>query len=424
MTADRPRVLVVSINAWREGSGIRTLMDLFRHWGVDRLAQLYTRSALPDTQICRRFFRISEDAVMRSVLLRRTETGMDIRGVPSGSRAEGVTSSAETSRYRLGHSFILTIARDLVWLSGVWKSPALDHFLEDYDPEVLFLPVYPTLYMGWIQLHVLRRTGRPAVCYITDDNYTYAPCGMDPVRLVHRYFLRKVVRRLVAASDQVFVIVPKMKRELDLALGIESALLTRGIDFSGKSEICSRVHSPVRLVYTGKLILDRWKSLSLIVRALEEVNRDAVRATLDIYSPDVPTRIQRKALDSPMCFLRGAVSADEVEGIQSNADILIFVEALSGRYRNAARLSFSTKLTDYMRSGRCILAVGAEDWDQLTTSVQSMLPSASLRLTRLRRCWRGSYPLHPRLLRSGATPRSAAGAIMMRRKSADDSTAR
>ena len=37
---------------------------------------------------------------------------------------------------------------------------------------------------------------------------------------------------------------------------------------------------------------------------------------------------------------------------------MIFAEALEGKEANVARLSFSTKITDYLANGKCILAVG------------------------------------------------------------------
>jgi hypothetical protein len=46
---------------------------------------------------------------------------------------------------------------------------------------------------------------------------------------------------------------------------------------------------------------------------------------------------------------------------EKQADILVFVESLEKKHKNAARLSFSTKITDYLRSGKCIFAIGDAD---------------------------------------------------------------
>ena len=40
---------------------------------------------------------------------------------------------------------------------------------------------------------------------------------------------------------------------------------------------------------------------------------------------------------------------------------MVFVESLEKKYRYTARLSFSTKITDYLKSGKCIFAIGDKD---------------------------------------------------------------
>ena len=39
----------------------------------------------------------------------------------------------------------------------------------------------------------------------------------------------------------------------------------------------------------------------------------------------------------------------------------MFVESLEKKYKYTARLSFSTKITDYLKSGKCIFAIGDKD---------------------------------------------------------------
>ena len=53
------------------------------------------------------------------------------------------------------------------------------------------------------------------------------------------------------------------------------------------------------------------------------------------------------------------VSSEEIAVIQKEADILIHVESFALKDRLKVRLSFSTKLVDYFKSGRCIFAVGS-----------------------------------------------------------------
>ena len=60
-------------------------------------------------------------------------------------------------------------------------------------------------------------------------------------------------------------------------------------------------------------------------------------------------------------ILMGSVPASEVPGIQERADILVHVEALDLKNRLTVRQSFSTKIVDYLKAARPILAVGPKD---------------------------------------------------------------
>ena len=60
------------------------------------------------------------------------------------------------------------------------------------------------------------------------------------------------------------------------------------------------------------------------------------------------------------CHIFPAIKQEEVLNKQKQADVLLFLEDFS-RKNLTARLSFSTKITDYFSAGKCIFAVGNKD---------------------------------------------------------------
>ena len=56
---------------------------------------------------------------------------------------------------------------------------------------------------------------------------------------------------------------------------------------------------------------------------------------------------------------------------QTEADVLIFLEDIDGPDAHTARLSFSTKITDYLSSGACIFAVGCADTAPMQYFIQN-----------------------------------------------------
>ena len=361
MESNLPKVLVVSTNAWRDNTGINTLIEFFKCWDSENLAQIYTKSAMPNTSVCNHFFQISENAVMKSVLKRGTLTGKEVyneteKNISSDAKQEQkMYSSYKGGGVRL----FLSMMREIVWKLGKWHTKELDEFIDNFDTDVLYIPVYPTIYMGRIQKYVIKKTGKPVISYLADDNYTYKSVGKNPISLLHRFFLRKYVKFIVENSSKLMVIAPKQKEEYDRIFGTDSVVMTKGIDFEPFSPY--EPNKPIKMVYTGKLIIGRWNSLAAIAEALGSINAEEKKLELDIYTTDSLTEEQNKALNRNGCAVKGALTLDQVKEVQKKADILVFAESLEKKYKHTARLSFSTKITDYLKSGKCIFAIGDKE---------------------------------------------------------------
>ncbi len=352
-----PKVLVVGINPWIDNTGINTLINFFDGWDKNSIAHIYTRAKLPNTHMCDKFFRISEPKVMKSLLKRSIKTGEEV----FNSNEEAVEASQENQIYNKKHSSLMSLAREFVWLLGKWKTKELDKFLDEYDADVLFFPVYANVYMNRLQNYIRKRTKKPVVLYVSDDNYSYKSIAKTPVSIFTRFWLRTQEKKLFKNAEKIMVIAPKQKEEYDRLFNTNSVILTKGIDFSEIPYEEKPLNKPIKMVYTGKLIIGRWLSLAKIAEALGDINKDETKVELNIYTTDTLTEEQKTKLNRNGCSVKGALTLDEVQAVQKQADILVFVESLEKEFRYTARLSFSTKITDYLKSGKCIFAVGDKD---------------------------------------------------------------
>ncbi len=357
-----PKVLVIGINAWREDGIAHTLMDIFRCWDPDKLALVYTRADLPNTTVCNRYFQISESQIIKSVLKPWMRVGHTVKNTPDVASQSEI--QAEHERYSKAHkksSDLLPILREIVWKFGKWKSPDLKKFITDFNPDIIFIPIYPTAYMGRIQRYVVKLTGKPTVGYLADDNYSYDSCK-NIWNYLHRFWLRHHVGPLVRGTKEMFVIVEKEKEDTDQRFGTNSKILTKSIDFSNKSYQHKELHNPIKFVYTGSLIIGRDKTLALLADAINEINSNGVvRSELYIYSQTDPNEKIKRRLNNGSSYFCGIISREQVLEELRNADIVVFAEALNGKEANVAKLSFSTKITDYISNGKCVLAIGKDN---------------------------------------------------------------
>ena len=174
--------------------------------------------------------------------------------------------------------------------------------------------------------------------------------------------LRKSFRKVIGRCKNVFVISPKMKREYDDIFHIESTVITKGIDLNGLPEVIRHPHNPIRLVYMGQVIYGRIFSLIELARAVKRINEDGVKVQLSVYTNNViESELKKQLLCSEEIRLLPPVPYSEVAGVIADNDVVVYVESFEPQFSKIARLSFSTKITDYLSSGKCIFAVGPGD---------------------------------------------------------------
>lgn len=356
-----PKVLIVDVNAWREDAAAHTLLDIFRCWDPDKLALIYTSSELPYNVHCHKYFQIGESQIIHSVIKPWMKVG---REVENTAKSNDSAAQAERERSKNVHKRQpkwIRLAREIVWKLGGWKTPALKKFVEDFDPDIIFVPIFPYAYMGRIQTYVNKIAKKPTVCYLADDNYSYDSCH-NVFDYIQRFWTRQYVGPLARKSNQMFVIVDKEKEDTDSRFGTDSVILTKSIDFTGKSYQHREPNKPLKFVYTGSMVIGRDKTLALLADAINSVNTQVgeVRAEMYIYSQTEPKEEILSRINKGAAHFCGRIGREEVLKVQQEADVVVFAESLEGKEANAAKLSFSTKITDYISNGKCVLAIGKD----------------------------------------------------------------
>ena len=358
MKEELPKVLLIGISSWNKHEGTDTLQSIFSCWQKDKIAQIYTRSGNPCSDVCESFFKISENQLIKSVLNRRPVG----EKVPNNvSNIDNSDFKIESERYNKAHkkkSWFMSFVREFVWKFGKWKTKNLDQFISEVDPDVLFIPIYPVIYMARLQEYIIRKTKKTYVCYLADDNYTYKSCSKNPLELLYRFFLRKHVRKLAKDCQQMYTITKIEGEETDKFFGTKSIVLAKSINFTNSTYLEKTINKPISIVYTGNLLIGRDKTIKDVADAVRIINKNGKKIIFHIYCHTPPKVKMLRQIISDDVIFHGKVSKEEVKGIQDEADILLFVESLEKKDRYKARMSFSTKLVDYFAAGKCIFAIG------------------------------------------------------------------
>lgn len=354
------KILFISMSPIQKGVSIgNTFLNVFEDFPDVQFFSVYTKNGYPDSSI-ERAFQITDKQLLKRLLHRTKIVG---RTVPERDGQENAPAEDKMVTFARKKRYIpMFWAQSLLWLPPYWKSEALHTFLDEVQPDLLFTILSDSVPLNKLIWHIQCYLQKPLVVYAWDNNYTLQLGLTSPLVFLNRCINRHYMRKTVQKAEQLYVISEIQKQDYEKAFGVSCKILTKSADFSGKPPVKSKYNSPLQLVVTGNIGTNRWKSLAIIAEALEQINQNGVRAQLRIYTATPLTAKMEKALKKgDSSFIMGSVPANEVPKIQEAADILVHVEALDLKNRLAVRQSFSTKLVDYFKAARPILAVGPRE---------------------------------------------------------------
>ncbi len=363
------KILVFTVSAWNSKVGANSWATLLEQYDSSCIANICIRDEIPDSKVCSRYFNISENRIIESVLNRKIKTGRELTPTQP---TDCLDLEAHRERYQkmtVKRRYSMLMARELIWKLGRWKTPELDAFLDDFKPDIILHSMEGYIHLNRIIRYAIKRTGAKAVGYIWDDNFTYKQSDSLGYKL-YRFFQSRSLKKLASDTGVFFAISQFTKEEADEFFKINCKVLTKPLSNVPKQQFYTEKY-PISMIYTGNLLIGRDKSLIRLINAIKEVNRDRFAVKLDIYTQTVLNEETLAKLNCDCCAVHESIPQSEVLEKQRQSDILLFLEDIDGKHAKTARLSFSTKITDYLSTGKCIFAVGNSDTAPIKYFIQN-----------------------------------------------------
>ncbi|MFV0199821.1 hypothetical protein OBJ99_03060 [Empedobacter falsenii] len=360
----KKKILIISGEAWRdESNGGNVLTNLFQPLMEEfEFAQIYTNPAMPSNKVCNKYFHISEAQVIKAFLTQKKfgkelSQGEVNQEVISAEQKVDKNVTMLSFLKRLNFSIFHTI-QDFIWRGAKWKTSELEKFIKDYNPDIVFAPMYYSLFLHRIDRYVAKLTGKKVVSYVSDDHLTYRQYSLSPVFWFNRWLLRRNVIETSKYYSLLYTMTKEQKEEYEEILKIPMKLLKKVGDFTMKPEARKNEDGPIIMTYGGNLISNRQKTLGQLAQAIKEINKDSVKVILNVYTQSYVSPSTLELLhDDKNTFLLGKISMEELHDKYKNSDILLHVESFDLAPRLVTRLSFSTKIIDLLNANRCVMAI-------------------------------------------------------------------
>ncbi|WP_426350442.1 glycosyltransferase [Alloiococcus sp. CFN-8] len=363
------RILIISRSPWDETNSLgNTLSNLFSSVQKENLANLYFRSAKPSNKICMKYFSITDSEVLKSVAIRNLDIGtyfeMDINDDKNNTISQKQVQSDEQiySYFRRKKSKYALLLQEILWDYGKWNSLKLNKFLEDFQPEIIFAPAFSTSYTHRILWYVKEKTNAKIALFHADDYMSISKNSNLLNRLYEKKRIKSVTKSTLMA-DINYCISVKQQEEYQKKIGKEMKLLYKGADFSVKPFYrAPSKESPIKIIYIGSILYGRWKTLSLLAKAIQRINCETRHFELSIYSQYEPTKqMEEQMIINGDTKFMGKIPASKIKDAYRKSDIVLHLESFEDIEKQKTRLSFSTKIVDCLNSGRAVMAIGWED---------------------------------------------------------------
>ncbi len=357
------KILIISNSEWDDSNSFgNTFNDLFSEFENVEIANIYCREGKPNTETCSKFLKISDKNLLKSILDKKYDPAKNVCSEFDNIHTNANSKTGLMDFIRKKRWSIFFILREVLWSASNYKKDNFNKFVENFAPDMIFLPTYSFSYINKMALFLKDKYNLPMVSYMSDDEYSLRRFSLSPLFWMLRLYQNKWSIKVLKQSNVVYVISETQKKECERDLNINCKVLTKGVEFIDPPKFETDYNEPLQLVYTGNIGNNRYKTLAKIVAQLKKINNDSIRAKLSIYTGTPLTDKMKKMLNVPgVSEIKGTVSSKEVRKLQETADMLVHVEAFDLKNRLAVHQSFSTKIVDYFHSGKCILAVGSSD---------------------------------------------------------------
>lgn len=365
MMKEYPKVLIITDAAWRDDNNIgNTFSNIFQNWPIEKIASIYARPELPQTKQCNNFFQISEIRLLKSIFSKRVNTGMRVscEGESKLTNKDLKTGKKMYDFFIIFRFNVFLIFREFIWLITRWKNKDLEKFISDFDPDIVFSLCKDSVYLNELIRFTNNLTNSKSVLYFVDDVYNNSKFSISPFYHLFKKMTKREINKTMLSTDKVFVISSEMKQEYDVLFNIESEVLTKGVDVSKlpnkylNDEINVDTDKFKKILYAGNLYAGRWDSL---VKLSTEIERNNLPFCIYIYSAaKLSIKMKKDLTKLDRLIFMGYISPNNLIEKQKSYDALLHVESLKNSKYLESRLSFSTKIVDYLVVPIPLIAVG------------------------------------------------------------------
>lgn len=344
-----PRVLIVNAQSIykKNATGI-TLQSIWSEWDADCLLEIYSDPMVMDESNHKfKSYCISPNNVIR---------------LARGRVAQSINSNIKaTNTQQRSNNKIKSYLRQF----AVCELDSLAVKLDESTLEAIRVFQPQAIYTLGASVSILRLVNKlsvqlniPVIMHFMDNWAEHIQWEDNPLLSLYKSSLKKKMLACIKRCKLVVTISSSMAEAYHEKFQKEMLVLMNTVDISRFKGLTSKDTGVIHFVYAGGLHLDRWKALREIALSIQQTNGKGI---LDIFTSKDNIELYRSGFETlPVAFYE-AVPHERIDEVYQKADVLVHTEIESENLKGFFKYSISTKIPEYLATGKPILFYGPRD---------------------------------------------------------------
>ncbi len=391
--SQQPKILIVGTVPYNKKSTSRAFEAYFAGWEKENLAQIFSHTKTPCKGHCGTLYQITDKRMLKRRFSKKQETGQifeyDDLPLEWEDASLEVGGSFFNKLYRLGgaHTPFTHLVRKFVWKKKYWCNEKLNKWLEEFNPDCVFLSFSDDFFIPQIALYVAEKFSIPIVSSIGDDYYFNGRFSLSPLYHIYKRSYRKLIDKVLAHKGSAIYISDKIRDKYNAEFGLDGETVYLTSTVERKPFVPVNTEKPL-ITYFGNIRMGRNQSLNDIGTALGQINPNYI---LEVYSNETDEKYYKIFEKNPNIKFGGSIPYAQVQEKMAKSDITVVVEGFSKADVDLSRYSLSTKAADALASGAAILAYGSSDCGVIEYLQSTGAASVCMDKNELVNCIRGIF---------------------------------
>ena len=253
------RILLITDEEWNDyvhANGVLT--NWFSNFDAE-FAQIYCSPGKPINSICNNYFQITDTQMAMSLFGRGKAGG----AINKSTDCDAVNAEKQNAQRKGIYGILKKISlwvhtpmmmlRDLIWCYGKYNIAALEKFVREFNPDIVFCPRLITPKLMRLERLVASMTNAPFVAFTADDEASLTGFSWSPLYWLRKYYIHKSFKKHIPLYSKYLFFSEEQAKEYQDEYGVDTDILLKCGDFMSIPSVLKPVGEPIRLVYAGRL---------------------------------------------------------------------------------------------------------------------------------------------------------------------------